>query len=634
MPHPLTPQDKVVRPILLSLDGGGAKGLSTLLILQELMERIDRDNPPKPCHVFDMIGGTSTGGLIAIMLGRLEMSVADCIEAYQHISRQVFRQTFCGKYWRRAMRTITGRSMYDGQKFEDVVKSIIQAWGEAPNAPLETTDDDQCKVFVCATQCLNRSQVQFCSYRDPVHHNRAEGIKIWEAARATSAASAYFDPIKIGPHSFEFVDGGIGTNNPVFETRNCARDLWQASSNTNFDEQIRCLVSIGAGVGQSYSAKGLDMRNNFSPFLTDTEATASRFASSHEHLAKANKYFRLTIPSGIGNIDLVDTSKPEDILGRTFMYLEENCTEQLDQCAKVLRAEYRPEHEGKERFLPIYRYGQYNTERTHSKRSRIDLVAFKTAGSGCWWISLCLTVVVLIIGMIFADPGLPPIDRSAPVILLVGQTGAGKSTFIAQLGGRHISTGETPVVGHWVRSETSTVSWYRAFINHQKVYLIDTPGLEDHRVSDFQTLKHISDELQKRLPEWPTSQRHHISQLDYLNLMMGDEAFANCALVTTRWDLNSSSNRDRQEAREEELKQTHWADMISGGSTAIRHDGTRYSAEQIISSLMGNPKIVLYHQHERGKEKKSFRKTKAGIKAAADKARLDSERSSMWKNWI
>jgi patatin-like phospholipase/acyl hydrolase len=61
-PHPSTPQAELVRPILLSLDGGGVKGLSTLLILQELMERIDRVSPPKPCDVFDMIGGTSTGG--------------------------------------------------------------------------------------------------------------------------------------------------------------------------------------------------------------------------------------------------------------------------------------------------------------------------------------------------------------------------------------------------------------------------------------------------------------------------------------------------------------------------------------------------------------------------------------------
>lgn len=117
---------------------------------------------------------------------------------------------------------------------------------------------------------------------------------------------------------------------------------------------------------------------------------------------------------------------------------------------------------------------------------------------------------------------------------------------------------------------------------------------------------------------------------------MGDEAFANCALVSTRWDLNSSSNRDKQEARETELKETYWSDMISGDSTVMRHDGSLSSAEQIISSLMEKQKIVLYHQYERGKEKKSFWKTKAGIKAAADKARSDSE-LSLWDtalNWI
>lgn len=47
---------------LLSLDGGGVKGLSSLYILQKLMEEINPDDPPKPCDCFDMIGGTSTGG--------------------------------------------------------------------------------------------------------------------------------------------------------------------------------------------------------------------------------------------------------------------------------------------------------------------------------------------------------------------------------------------------------------------------------------------------------------------------------------------------------------------------------------------------------------------------------------------
>lgn len=60
-PPPDDPEKPVGR-LLLSLDGGGVKGLSTLIILQRLMRMIDAENPPEPCQVFDMIGGTSTGG--------------------------------------------------------------------------------------------------------------------------------------------------------------------------------------------------------------------------------------------------------------------------------------------------------------------------------------------------------------------------------------------------------------------------------------------------------------------------------------------------------------------------------------------------------------------------------------------
>ena len=55
---------------LLSLDGGGVRGLSTLYILKSLMDQLNHarqvdDLPPaKPCEVFDLIGGTSTGGYV------------------------------------------------------------------------------------------------------------------------------------------------------------------------------------------------------------------------------------------------------------------------------------------------------------------------------------------------------------------------------------------------------------------------------------------------------------------------------------------------------------------------------------------------------------------------------------------
>jgi patatin-like phospholipase/acyl hydrolase len=68
---------------VLSLDGGGIRGISSLYILKEIMAQIKRQqktaNGPeletslRPCDVFDLICGTSTGGLIALMLGRLEM---------------------------------------------------------------------------------------------------------------------------------------------------------------------------------------------------------------------------------------------------------------------------------------------------------------------------------------------------------------------------------------------------------------------------------------------------------------------------------------------------------------------------------------------------------------------------------
>ena len=46
------------------VDGGGVRGLSSLLILQNLMKNINPEKPPKPCEVFDLIGGTSTGGYV------------------------------------------------------------------------------------------------------------------------------------------------------------------------------------------------------------------------------------------------------------------------------------------------------------------------------------------------------------------------------------------------------------------------------------------------------------------------------------------------------------------------------------------------------------------------------------------
>lgn len=57
--------------------------------------------------------------------------------------------------------------------------------------------------------------MQFTSYKSHSDADLLETTKIWEAARATSAAPSFFDPIKIGGFGEAFGDEGTGANNPV-----------------------------------------------------------------------------------------------------------------------------------------------------------------------------------------------------------------------------------------------------------------------------------------------------------------------------------------------------------------------------------------------------------------------------------
>ena len=60
------------------------------------MTAVDPESSPKPCDYFDMIGGTSTSGLIAIMLGRLHIVVDECIYASILLSANVLRRRAAG----------------------------------------------------------------------------------------------------------------------------------------------------------------------------------------------------------------------------------------------------------------------------------------------------------------------------------------------------------------------------------------------------------------------------------------------------------------------------------------------------------------------------------------------------------
>ncbi|KAL5638620.1 hypothetical protein ACGC1H_003097 [Rhizoctonia solani] len=157
-------------PRLLCLDGsGGVRGLSSLLLLKEFLYRVvkhkkftgDGTGKILPCEYFDMICGTGTGGLIAIMLGKLRMTVDEAIDKYLELSRHIFAQ----KKW------IWKEGRYSARNLEFIVKNIVGERAlllKLPGYDLHSTsledrgkrimmresksDPKLCKVFVCARQ--------------------------------------------------------------------------------------------------------------------------------------------------------------------------------------------------------------------------------------------------------------------------------------------------------------------------------------------------------------------------------------------------------------------------------------------------------------------------------------------------
>ena len=95
------------------------------MILKYMMQSIDARNPPKPCEVFNLICGTSTGGLIAIMLGRLGMSVQEAIDAYLELSKCVFaprhRHNFVAGFWNAAH----ARGKCDSAALEAAIQELV-----------------------------------------------------------------------------------------------------------------------------------------------------------------------------------------------------------------------------------------------------------------------------------------------------------------------------------------------------------------------------------------------------------------------------------------------------------------------------------------------------------------------------
>ena len=162
----------------------------------------------QPWEEFDMIGGTSTGGIIAIMLGRLRMTLDQCEAAYMRLSSNVFKKSRHSVDPRRIYDYLEANGKFSPQPLEDTVAEMLREVELADNELLKSHDPDSCRVFVCATRALNSTPAVLRSY-DTTKHDPYDDAQIVEAVRATSAASTFFPATKLGRHGELFVDGKL-----------------------------------------------------------------------------------------------------------------------------------------------------------------------------------------------------------------------------------------------------------------------------------------------------------------------------------------------------------------------------------------------------------------------------------------
>ncbi len=204
---------------VLSVDGGGSYGLLPALWLAEIEKRTGK----RCADLFDLIAGTSTGGIIASGLS-IGLAAASLALLYHDHGSEIFRASL----WNKA-RGLDGLS---GPKYSAATleRYLAQALGD------KTLSDAQTHLLVPTTRCDKEGgPFWFKSWEGP-------NFLLRDVARATSAAPVYFPPAVISPVDGEpmvCVDGGIHANSPEDFAALQASKLWPG-------EEI-IVVSLGTG---------------------------------------------------------------------------------------------------------------------------------------------------------------------------------------------------------------------------------------------------------------------------------------------------------------------------------------------------------------------------------------------------
>ena len=109
----------------------------------------------RPHDIFQLVAGTSTGGLIAIMLGKLGMSVEDCIKEYHDFSKKIFGKRHLRGKWSKGL----ARSRYSDEHLGNYVRDLLEKKSFGKDYPMICVDEaDAIASFVhsCYLQRVER----------------------------------------------------------------------------------------------------------------------------------------------------------------------------------------------------------------------------------------------------------------------------------------------------------------------------------------------------------------------------------------------------------------------------------------------------------------------------------------------
>jgi uncharacterized protein len=195
------PKEKAFK--ILSLDGGGIKGIYTAELLRRCEETFGKGD--LIAHYFDTIAGTSTGGIIALGLG-LGIPTADISAFYREDGRRIF-PPLPGR-WSGKTRQLWTWAFGPKLNHEELDSALKRRFGEHLLG---------CSMTRLVIPAFMMPKTEVAVFKTDHHRDfRNDHLTpMWKVARATSAAPTYLKGLEHKESGRVFIDGGVWANNPA-----------------------------------------------------------------------------------------------------------------------------------------------------------------------------------------------------------------------------------------------------------------------------------------------------------------------------------------------------------------------------------------------------------------------------------